>query len=166
MNSPTTPSRVRFTQDMTMTIDTNRQLVIRLFEENIYPHIIGDLKLLDDIQPKTHGNGCAIPTAMLILSSLDFIGYLLSPTGKLNDTKGNITTALNYGGYFSATYTPDIIHDLVIYYRHGLMHTFYPKQTAKKIIYGIHKSDNLLLLENLDCQEYKITSLSNEYLIK
>ena len=57
-----------------MPILTKRQLAIRLFDEKIYRDIIGDLKLLDNIQPITHGNGCTIPTAMLVLSALDFIG--------------------------------------------------------------------------------------------
>jgi len=146
-------------QNVTMVTEINRIDVIRLFDKHIYPHIIGDLKLLDFIQPKTHGNGCSIPTAMLILSSLEFIGYLLRPTGNLDDTQGNITTALKHNNYFPDTYTTEVIENLVIFYRHGIMHSFYPRQTATKI-YGIHKSDNILLIENLVCEGHNITSLN------
>jgi hypothetical protein len=142
-----------------MVTEINRIDAIRLFDKHIYPHIIGDLKLLDIIQPKTHGNGCSIPTAMLILSSLDFIGYLLRPTGSLDDSEDNITAALKHKDYFPDTYTTDVIKNLVIIYRHGIMHSFYPRQTATKI-YGIHKSDNLLLIENIVCEGHNITSLN------
>lgn len=140
-------------------IEKKRQFAKRLFDENIYPHIIGDLKLLDDIQPKTHGNGCTVPTAMLILSSLDFLGYLLNPKGNPDDTEENIITAIQHNKYFPVLYTADVIKNLVIIYRHGIMHSFYPRQTSTKI-YGIHKSDNTLLLENLVSEGHNIISLN------
>lgn len=148
-----------------MTIETSRQQVKRLFDENIYPHIIGDLKILDTIQPETHGNGCSVPTAMLILSSLDFIGYLLNPQGNPDNTEENITVAIEHNNCFPATYTGEVIKNLVIFYRHGIMHSFYPRQTSTKI-YSICKSDNHLLLEDVLSEEYNILSLNVNVLSK
>ena len=137
-----------------------RNLIIRLFDENIYPHIIGDLKILDTIQPKTHSNSCAIPTAMLILSSLDILGFLLRDTGQIDKSENNITAALLHKDYFPTTkYQSDIIKSLCIFYRHGMMHGFYPRQTTKKI-YGIHKSDGTILLEQLQYNGCNINSLN------
>jgi len=151
---------------MIMSLEICRLLSLRLFDENIYSDIIGDLKILDTIQPETNGNGCTVPTAMLILSSLDFIGFLLRDTGKIDDTEGNITTALEYKNYFTL-YTPEVIKTLCIFYRHGIMHTFYPRQTSIKI-YGLHKSRSAELLELKSINGYNITSLnvnilSNEF---
>ena len=142
-----------------MTLEVNRLLSKRLFTENIYPHVIEDLKILDTIQSDTHSNTCAVPTAMLILSSLDFLGFLLRSSGNINETEVNITTALQYNKYFPPTYTSEVIKDLCISFRHGLMHTCYPKQTSSRI-YGIHKSQNLELLEQKSISGYNLVSLN------
>jgi len=93
-----------------MNMETLRLQVKRIFDENIYPHIMGDLKLLDTLQPETHGNCCAVPTAMLILSSLDFIGFILKSDGSPDATEENIQTALSYSDYFNSTYyTAEVI---------------------------------------------------------
>jgi hypothetical protein len=131
---------------MEMGIEVLRHTAIRLFEENIFPHIIGDLKQLDIIQPQTHQNTCAVPTAMLILASLDMIGYLLSSDGKWDKSGLNIKRAITYKNYFPSSYL-DKIHKLVVFYRHGLMHSFYPIQTQEEIL-GIHKSESSTLFEN------------------
>ncbi len=144
---------------MTVSIEIYRLLCLRLFDENIYPDIIGDLKILDTIQPESHGNGCAVPTAILILSSLDLLGFSLRSEGKTDDTQTNITTALQYKNYFPSIYSSDVINNLTIFYRHGLMHTFYPRQTSTKI-YGLHKSNGTELLEEQSIHDKKITSLN------
>lgn len=142
-----------------MSLEINRSEVIRLFDEKIYPHIIGDLKILDTIQPKTHRNGCSIPTVMLILSALDFIGYLLRPSGGLDESEDNITMALTYSNYFPGAYTPEVIKKISIFYRHGVMHAFYPRQTSTET-YAVHKSDNQVLLEQSLENGISITSLN------
>lgn len=149
-----------------MSIEIRRKEILRLFDENIYPHIMGDLKILDSIQPTSNGSGgCTVPTAMLILSALDLIGYSLRQSAKLDDTEGNINSAMNYNHYFPALYDPDVISTLIIFYRHGLMHSFYPRQTKTKI-YGIHKSENSTLLETISNQGFSITSLNVNVLSK
>ncbi len=143
-----------------MNMESLRQQVVRVFDENIYSHIIGDLRLLDNIQPETHGNGCAVPTIMLILSSLDFIGFMLKENGNPDETEVNIKTALVHNSYFNpAIYTEETIRELIIFYRHGVMHTFYPRQTSNKI-YGLHKSPSASLIEQVESEGYTITSLN------
>jgi hypothetical protein len=133
--------------------------ILRLFDENIYPHIIGDLQILDTIQPETHVVCCTVPTAMLLLGSLDFIGYLLRQTASLDDTEGNIRSVLENRKYFPPVYGPEVIRTLIAFYRGGIMHSFYPRQTIKDI-YGIHKSQNAILLETISIEGYTILSLN------
>lgn len=148
-----------------MDIEILRKTALRVFDENIIPDILGDLTILDTIQPGLNQNGCTIPTAMLILSSLDFIGFLLRDNGNSDETEKNITIAIRYNNYFPVAYTPDVIKDLVIFYRHGVMHTFYPRQTSSKI-YGIHKSSGVDLMEMLSLEGHQINSLNVNVLSK
>ena len=142
-----------------MDIELQRAEALRIFDENIELQILGDLKILDTIQPETHGNGCTVSTAMLILSSLDFIGFLLREKANSDESQKNISKAMQYKNYFPTTYTPDIIKELVVVYRHGIMHTFYPRQTSGKI-YGIHKSPRTDLIEVITIEGYQIESLN------
>jgi hypothetical protein len=144
---------------LVMSIETTRVQSLRVFDENITPHILGDLKILDGIQSETHGNSCAVPTAMLILSSLDFIGFLLREKGNSDETEINISTAIQHRNFFPPIYTKNVIKDLVIFYRHGMMHTFYPRQTSSKI-YGIHKSPGKDLMELETIEGHQINSLN------
>jgi len=133
--------------------------IINIFEEKIYKHIISDLIILDTIQPSTSISACSVPTAMLILSSLDFIGFLLRPIGILSDSEKNIMYALKYNGYFKEQYNDEVIKTLVTTYRHGMMHSFFPLQKSGKI-YGIHKSENKFLIESIEIENNYISSLN------
>lgn len=144
---------------METTKPKDRQWVIELFDKHIYSHIIGDLKLMDELQPHDNQNTCAIPTAMLILSALDFIGFLLRKGGKKDESEENIKTAFTYNGYFADSYSTEIVQDLIRIYRHGIMHNFYPIQKHGKI-YGIHKSDKQSLFEMLFEDDQAINSLN------
>ncbi len=137
-----------------------RNISLKLFEENIFPHIIGDLKILDSIQPQKHVNSCAVPTAMLILSSLDFVGYLIRTEKNINESEKNITKALQYKEYFpKSIYSNDVIKILCRFYRHGMMHGFYPIQISNNI-YGIHKSNDDDLFKNILNNSLYIKSLN------
>lgn len=148
-----------------MSIEIKRKEILRLFDENIYPHIMGDLKILDSIQPTSTSSGCTVPTAMLILSALDFIGYSLRQSARQDDTEGNIKSALNHNNYFPGLYDSEVSSTLIFFYRHGIMHSFYPRQTKSKI-FGIHKSENSTLLENILSQGFSVTSLNVNVLSK
>jgi hypothetical protein len=144
-----------------------RSSILQFFDQNIYAHIIGDLKLLDAIQPKTHGNGCTVPTAMTIMGSLELIGFLLSTEGKLGKSEANIIAAIKYVGYCPDayngfcpdTYTDDCVKNISIIYRHGMMHSFYPIQKRNQI-FGVHKSESKELFEKIPSNSVIITSLN------
>jgi hypothetical protein len=142
-----------------MSLEEKRKQILQLFDEKICKHIIGDLNILDGIQPETHANGCTIPTAMLILTSLDFIGYLLRRSGKLDETEVNLACAFKYNGLFPSTYSDDVIQKISHFYRHGMMHSFYPRQTSGQI-YAIHKSNGSLLFEQANSNGVPVTSLN------
>lgn len=138
--------------------EEHKNRIANLLERNIFPYNMGDLAILDKIQPETHKNTCAVPTAMLILSTLEYLGYNLKINGDKNDTSENIKEALN-SPYYPVRYTNDEIHQLIVINRHGLMHWFYPKQFGNQIN-GIHKSKNNDLFEQIEEQDKNITSLN------
>lgn len=146
-------------------METNKQLTVRLFDEYIKFHIIGDLKVLDGIQSPAYLNTCAVPTAMIVLSALDFIGFLLQTNSKLDNTKSNIKFALKYNEYFPKEYNDVTINELVVFYRDGIMHHFYPRQTNSKA-YGIHKSSATCLFETVQNKDQQIRSLNANKLSK
>jgi hypothetical protein len=142
-----------------MSIETSRTQIKILFRGNIYRHIIGDLRILDTIQTPKYENTCAVPTLSLILSSLDFIGYMLRESGNPDETESNIKTSMKYNNYFPEVYTDDVIKDLIVFYRHGIMHSFYPRQTSSKI-YGLHKSESKTLIEQQTIEGKTFQSLN------
>jgi len=146
--------------EMAQKIELLRSSALRIFNENIQKDIIGDLNILDNIQPETHGNGCSVPTAMVILSSLDFIGFILSEKGKLKESGKYIEKALKHKNYFPReTYSDEVIKTLIRFFRHGMMHSFYPIRTTSRV-FGIHKSNQDELLEDKSCNGQEITSLN------
>lgn len=132
-----------------------------LFEEIVINPIMSDLDSLDQIQGETtHRSSCAVPTSMLILSSLDLFGFLIAEHGNRNASERNISNAIKYNDYFPrAIYSDEIIKFLVINYRHGMMHSFFPIQTKTKL-FGIHKSKNSELLERINVREDSIPIIS------
>ncbi len=109
---------------------------------SIERYIIGDLIALDEIQPDEEGrNGCAIPTAMYILSAIEFIGFIVAKDNKIGNSEANIGAAFNYKNYF-----PDIYREnsekLVKVYRHGMMHSVFPKHTFKEDYFAICKCES------------------------
>lgn len=147
-------------------LSQNRLLAIQIFEENIIPHILGDLNILDEIQLTTHENSCAVPTAMLILGSLDFIGYLLRESGNKNESEKNLTTAFNHKKYFpEELYNSEVIKNMTIIFRHGVMHSFFPNQKNSHV-YGVHKLENDKLFEVYRLYEKQIFSLNVNLLSK
>ncbi|MCR8560853.1 hypothetical protein KXD93_24560 [Mucilaginibacter sp. BJC16-A38] len=149
-----------------MPIEQNRQSVLRLFNENFYPHIIGDLDELDNIQASTNRSACAVPTAMLILSTLEMLGYLLKPGGRSGASLNNIKFAIKYNRYYPQAYSTSTIKDLVTIYRHGMMHSFFPSNQTTNQVYGIHKSPNTVLMENITITATTIKSLNVNVLSK
>ncbi|MBW7912329.1 MAG: hypothetical protein H3C54_01180 [Taibaiella sp.] len=122
-----------------------RSEALSLFNSTI-DYVLGDLLELDKIQKPEHKYTCAVPTAMLILSSLDFIGYILQESGNKSATQVNIDYAIKYQNYFPCNYDADAINILGIYYRHGMMHSFMPSNTGN-IRHDIYKGNTKDLFE-------------------
>lgn len=133
---------------MELNVEISRNEIIQnIFEEHIFKDVLTDLKILDSIQPEIYGNSCAVPTAMLIFSTLDFIGYMLREKGSWRDSSANIQVALRYKNYFPKSYE-QLAKVAGKAYRHGMMHGFYPQEYNSQL-YGIHKSKNKCLFENI-----------------
>lgn len=125
--------------------------VLRLFDNYIFSYIIGDLDVLDQIQAPKYTYHCSIPTAMLILSALEFIGFLLGDESKTDDSEKNITYAMTYKDYFPDTvYTEEIRKILIKEFRHGMMHSFFPKFGVTGGAISLHKSKEDKLFEELE----------------
>lgn len=137
---------------------SRNEIIQKIFEGHIFKDVLTDLKILDSIQPEIHGNSCAVPTAMLIFSTLDFIGYMLRKRGSWSDSSANIKAALKYKNYFPKSYD-QLIKVVGTVYRNGMMHGFYPQEHNSQL-YGIHKSKNNCLFENLSSPIGNIRSLN------
>ncbi len=63
-----------------MSFELKKQNVLNFYKTFIEDFILGDLKVLQRINPnpKTGLEGCTIPTAMTIISSIDLLGFPLN----------------------------------------------------------------------------------------
>lgn len=60
-----------------MSYETDKDEVIKLFDNHIMKYIVKDLEVLDSIKPDSCGAGaCTIPQAISTFAALDLIGYL------------------------------------------------------------------------------------------
>jgi hypothetical protein len=116
-----------------MAISVKKQTVLEFFRIFIEGYILKDLDKLKSIQPDTNTGlgGCTIPTAMLILSSMDLFGFLLNKEGKTDSSKDNILFFIDFDDFFPHYYkgTNGVIctKEKLYNYRHGMMHHFFPK---------------------------------------
>lgn len=113
-----------------MHLETDKQKVIRFFEKFVENYIVKDLTILQSIQPdaKTGLDGCTIPTAMTIISSMDLFGFLLNPNGETGNSKDNISYFFNFPNMrLFPTYYDNATLEKIFNYRHGMMHHFFPK---------------------------------------
>ena len=128
----------------------NKQIVMSFFETFVEGYILGDLKELLLIKPdSTSGlRGCTIPTAMLILSSMDLFGFLLNEKGETDSSKDNILFFIDFDDFFPHYYKNNNVvtptKEKLYNYRHGMMHHFFPKFLGK--FAGICKNPDSSLL--------------------
>ena len=107
--------------------------LLKYFRETIEPYLLGDLRRLKEIEPNLNGEqACAIPQLMLILSSMDHLGQLMSSLSR--DSSGI--------GVFIKKYCKDlkpVAKILIKLFRHGVMHHFFPKVLGinKSVEYGV-----------------------------
>jgi len=116
-----------------MAIQDKKQTVLEFFRIFIEGYILKDLDKLKSIQPdaKTGFGGCTIPTAMLILSSMDLFGFLLNKDGETDSSKDNILYFIDFDDFFPHYYKGKngaiCTKEKLYNYRHGMMHHFFPK---------------------------------------
>lgn len=133
-----------------MAIQDKKQTVLEFFRIFIEGYILKDLDKLKSIQPdaKTGLGGCTIPTAMLILSSMDLFGLLLNKDGKTDSSKDNILFFIDFNDFFPQYYKDKngtiSTKEKLYNYRHGMMHHFFPKFDDK--FAGICKNPDSTLL--------------------
>lgn len=113
---------------MVLTLEEKRRKVFNFFDNFIENFIVKDLEILGFIKPdKTTGfGGCTIPTAMVIISSMELLGFLLNKSGKTGESGKNISFFINYENLFPTYYNADAT-DKICNYRQGMMHHFFPK---------------------------------------
>jgi hypothetical protein len=124
--------------------------VLKFYELYIENFIKNDLIVLNQIQPNsdTGLNGCAIPTAMTILSAMELLGLLLNEDGMVGNTEMNIKFLLDLTHQLSLTkFSKEEIEHLC-QIRHGIMHNYFPKLQGNNIC--IEKSNaNALFYERI-----------------
>jgi hypothetical protein len=133
-----------------MTLEAKLTEIQTFFNIQVDGYILADLENLMAIKGDGRGFGmCTIPAAMLIISSMEMFGTLL--TASPNETGSPI-----YLKNFIEEYIPEISErdrDCLIYnYRHKMMHLFFPKVNHPKM-YGITKTpanNDLINRENSD----------------
>lgn len=145
-----------------MELENLREKCIDIFINHYEKHIFEDLITLDNIQSE-NGN-CSVPTLMLILSSLELFGFLISSNAKLGDTKVNIRNAITFNNYFdSSVYDSKTIDLLVDVFRHGVMHSFYPSQRNNQI-FGVKKGEGSFLWEDVgNVKSLNVNVLSKDF---
>jgi len=123
---------------------SNKQVILDFYQNFIEGFIIGDLEVLDSIKPDTISGlkGCAIPTAMTIISTIELLGFLLNKGSSTSDSSANIKFFLHYNGnsFFPHNYFTGDVEEKICNYRQGMMHHFFPK--FKGGVAGICKNDN------------------------
>ena len=117
--------------DKENTMTNNNTALANFFKTVISYYIVPDLKRLrHEVRPQGEQAqaGCAIPTAMLAISVLDILGYLMRTevNAKKHETGKNIKHFLCNTSLFPNVYEKwsDIIVEL---FRHGIMHQIFPK---------------------------------------
>lgn len=97
-------------------------------------YMISDLKRMMSLEPIPNAPGnCNFPIALFALSSMDFLGYLI--TDQKLDSNGDTTERIKT--YIELTFKDDdkdklrpYMSNLVNIFRHGLSHEFFPKMSG------------------------------------
>ena len=97
-------------------MDEHRKRVLQFFDNEIKLCVIGDLERLAGLRPipPHDSQGCTIPQAMVLFAILDLFGYLLNPSAKAKKTETFESSC----------------DKLVMLFRHGIMHQFFPKASG------------------------------------
>lgn len=144
-----------------MTIEEKVVEIQGFFNLQVDGYILGDLEILMALKSNGQGFGmCTIPAAMLIISSMEMFGTLL--TSSPDESSGSP----KYLKQFIVDYIPEISERdtqcLIYNYRHKMMHLFFPKVGYPKM-YGVTKkpaSNDLINRTNPDRPVLNVVKLS------
>jgi hypothetical protein len=100
-------------------------------------YLIGDIDtMIEKADQESEGNQMAVPITFSIFSCLDIFGFLMRNTdndmkkikSELTKSKQNISYSILKWNYFGfSNDETDMILKFIEIYRHGIMHTFFPK---------------------------------------
>lgn len=123
---------------------TNRSALINYLTEYVHA-ATGDLGEMEKITGK---HNCSIPMAMTVIFNLELIGYFLDDQSDILKSYENIKRSILFDpATFNSEYH-DNLDDLVYYFRHGMMHGYFPKSMNKNI-YEDYRIDKIDLCYNL-----------------
>ena len=144
------------------------EIFFKLF---IQDYLVGDILILDKIRKdKNTGLGaCTIPQAMAVISGIDLLGLLFGNNKETNNSKKHIFEfyRITKQAYKSDQYSVENIKKIVSY-RHGMMHSFFPKFKSENI--GICKSESQELIikqtfGNIEIESINVTILTRDFLL-
>ena len=141
------------------------------FKLFIKDYLVGDILILDNIRKDedTGLGACTIPQAMAVISGIDLLGLLFGNNKETNDSEKHIFEfyRITKQAYKNDQYIFENIKKIVSY-RHGIMHSFFPKFKSENI--GICKSESQELIikqsfGDIDIESINVTILTRDFLL-
>lgn len=137
-----------------MSTQSDKDIAERYFVHPLEEYILPDVESLLSIKREGRNGQCGTPMAMLIVSALDFIGYVIMPGSseekkvKANESTANIIYALEYNKLLPSIYQEsETIRRITIVYRGKLMHHSFNMASYKNNEYGITRSESESLFD-------------------
>ncbi len=141
------------------------------FKLFIKDYLVGDILILDSIKKDevTGLGACTIPQAMAVISGIDLLGLLFGNNKETNESEKHILEfyCLTKDSYKNNQYSDGNIKK-IISYRHGMMHSFFPKYKSENI--GICKSESqeLIIKQSFgdnEIESINVTILTRDFLL-
>lgn len=120
-------------------------------------NIIGDIVTLSNIEKGVNNakTYCAVPQAQCLFSFCDLLGYLISKNKDVETTKNLKEFFSKYCDSNYTVYFP-ILKKI---YRHGIMHSYFPKSIYWGISKNISSDDNLFKGNSLNVKKFALDIL-------
>jgi hypothetical protein len=148
-----------------------KKLVKDFFDIFIKNYLVGDILILDNIKKDKdiELGACTIPQAMTVISGIDLLGLLFGNNKETNDSEKHIFEfyRITKQAYKNDQYSVENI-EKIISYRHGMMHSFFPKFKSENI--GICKSELQELIikqffDDIEIESINVTILTRDFLL-
>lgn len=111
----------------------SKDRVLGFFDHEVTVYILNDINTLNKIKHDNDGAGnCAVPLAMMLFAVIDLFGYLTrdDEDPKKTDTLGNFKYLVSEEANFFAKIYNENYKKIVMLFRHGLIHQFFPKASG------------------------------------